>query len=960
VKLSGADPAAAVARLKRSSRIAYAGLDFTVAPMSVTPRSIPNLRGTNGNAPASAPAANVFASTLPTNFAVTSSLSSWLNAGGVNAAGAFDILSRRYGKLPGEGVIITNVSIGDLTDQSMADAGDSYVQFFGPTTVVVKGQRYLDVPTMPLIPTWSASLDGKLDAKGAVEHVDPFLGEVLLDFSVMAPLPHDRQRPGATGDGFTDLLGLAPGAQFRLVVPEQPTISNILSALVAASKQKPRPDVITASLGFGLDAEGFPGRYLEDDPVVRAAIRKIVNELGIVVCISANDGTRLFTPAAVGPDGGSAPTDLALPGETPTTIGQVGLSTAPSRIDDSGATDVGGSTLDDIFSGVRTAGGGIAANGAFPTTRLNGSTDFSSGFGTRVNVSAPADNIPSFLHDCGFFACTPQTVVTVLSGGTSASAPMTAAASAIAIQSARLAGRTLTPADVRDLLVRTGRSLPNPPQIGRPIQVGPQIDATAVVESVLGPDGFPSIVRLAVAHRQAVAFFGAVFVEGTDPSAIDLAGPPTFIGQSGQNVTGPITFAPDIVGLGAPAKLSFALRIGGTTFSQPSRVFRLLPAQILAAAGQSLVSTSTRTVPITYEIRSGGSVLASASMTLGFSATDGLYEQALAPIAPSVVAAGQSVTVQYDLTGVRFVSKPRLVLSSVNHWSPAAAPLFRVERSFPLSATKGSVSIPASAFTGGAGIYGVGLEQNSDDGSFGWFSSLRVAGASGDSRPPAPLVVTAAGSGYFAELTRTAPGFTLSWDASAVAGATGAVLEISAPGPTLYGSVNNFTNQSGDRRDANGGDSGSIIWYPLPGPSGSVSLDAVTLGLPSSLFYTARVFAVNRRGVTGLASPAAGVAFDDGITPNGDLINDFDIVPGGGSVVATAAFAPSGDLANSALRPYAPASGAYGPPFAIDARGQSIYYMFGSDPSLHRTSTISYDWFDFGERLETFDSLSGA
>ncbi len=51
------------------------------------------------------------------------------------------------------------------------------------------------------------------------------------------------------------------------MVPEQPTIANIESAFVAAADQRHRPQVITASLGFGEDTVGFPGRYLEDDPV---------------------------------------------------------------------------------------------------------------------------------------------------------------------------------------------------------------------------------------------------------------------------------------------------------------------------------------------------------------------------------------------------------------------------------------------------------------------------------------------------------------------------------------------------------------------------------------------------------------------------------------------------------------------------------------------------------------------
>ena len=52
-------------------------------------------------------------------------------------------IAQRFGQLPGEGTIVTNVSLGDLTDQSMADAGDFYVLFFGPTTIVKDGESVL-------------------------------------------------------------------------------------------------------------------------------------------------------------------------------------------------------------------------------------------------------------------------------------------------------------------------------------------------------------------------------------------------------------------------------------------------------------------------------------------------------------------------------------------------------------------------------------------------------------------------------------------------------------------------------------------------------------------------------------------------------------------------------------------------------------------------------------------------
>ncbi len=965
VRVNGADPLTATASLRGARGISYAGPNWIVSSMATEPHTIPAWAADRARSarPTQQAIAETLPQALPSNYGLSSSFQAHLNAGGVNAVGAFDILSRRYGALPGDGVIVTNVSIGDLTDQAMADAGDFYVENFGPTTVVSGGQRYLDIPSMPLIPAWGAALDGTLDPLAQVEFVDPFLSEVLLDFSVMAPLPHDLQRPGAEGSGLTDLLGIAPGAQYRLIVPEEPTFANILAAIVAAAQQQPRPDVITASLGFGFDTTGFPARYLEDDPAVRAAVHSIVRDLGIVVCISSNDGTRLFTPAAIGPDGGSAPTNLATAGSDPTSVEQVAASTAPSRLDDSGSFDVGGSTLDDIFSASPQGVSPLNTTGAFPATRYNGSTSFSSGFGTRLNLSAPSDNIPAFVHACDGIDCPSQAVVPVLNGGTSASTPMVAAAAAVVIQSARLSGEPMAPAQVRDVLSSTGRILPNPPQSVVQLSVGRQIDVTAAVESILGSDPAPSIVRMSVAHRQALSDLGATFVEATDPGAIDLSGPPAdFEPPTGQNLTGPITIAADIVAKGTISKPNYALTIGQQTFRQGGPSFRLLPAQILAAAGLPVASGSSRSVPVTYQLRSGQTVVASSGLTLTFGPTDGTYSDALPPGAPAVATAGKPFQVTYDLGHVRQVNKPRLIISSVDHWSPAAAPLFRNERIIPISANDTQVTVPADAFTGGAGLYGIGIQQDSVNGFYGWFEPIRIVGASGDVRPPAPvLTVAGGGPSYNVAVSRAAPQFSVQWDASHVPGAIGAALEISAPGQTIYGSINTFTNQNGDRRDHDGVDAGSTLWRTLPGKTGTITLDAAAIGLPSSLIYSARILATGTRGaVVGSASAVSGLEFDDGFTPGGETINDFDIQPGGGSIVATSGFDAFGNLADSALLRYDPVHGSYGAPVAQDATGQSIYYMFGSDTLLHRTVTIRYDWFGTLQNLESFDSQTGA
>ncbi|MER6983396.1 hypothetical protein ABT317_42185, partial [Streptomyces carpinensis] len=202
---------------------ATGGADSSVRPQTMNSGAVPlpkSVRAAVKGMGAQAEKRVTAADGLPANQGLATSFQSYLNSGGVNAVGAFQDTATYLGALPGKGQIVTNVSLGDLTDQGMADAGDDYVRAYGPTTVLKDGRRYLDYPSLPLIPTYTSDAKGRLDPAGATEGQDPNLAEVLLDFSMMAPLPHDLQRPGATGSGATDLLGIAPGAQYRLVVPE--------------------------------------------------------------------------------------------------------------------------------------------------------------------------------------------------------------------------------------------------------------------------------------------------------------------------------------------------------------------------------------------------------------------------------------------------------------------------------------------------------------------------------------------------------------------------------------------------------------------------------------------------------------------------------------------------------------------------------------------------------------------
>lgn len=947
-QVAAAGPAQAAQVLRATPGVAFAEPDWTVSTMNTGSKPIksgilPSARSVQHRAaPVIRNAAS--GSTLPANFGLTSSLQSYLNANGVNAASAFTSIGQRFGQLPGQGETITNVSLGDLTDESMAQGGDGYVQYYGPTTIVSNGQRYLDYPSLPLIPTYVAQDSGGLNPLGTVEGVDPSLGEALLDFSVMAPLPHDQQRPDATGAGATDLLGIAPGASYRLVEPQTPSFSDIDNALLAAAQQTPAPNVITASLGYAFDQYGFAGRYLEDDPIAQTIIAGIVGGDGIVVCIAANDGTRMYTQATVGPDGGSVATDLARRDQPATSVADDGLSTTPSEVPDSGAFAVGGTTLDDTIAVPPQDGGRRSSNPTWAEARIDGATNFSSGFGTRINVSAPSDNIAALMHQClAFNACQPTDAIPVLDGGTSAAGPMTAAAAAVVLQVARLTGQQMNPFSVRALLEHTGRAVPTPPQIDRSLQVGPQINVGAAVDTLLARSAVgaprPQIARFSIAHRQALGSLGAYFVEATDPTAIDLAGPYLDgYGDIGEDTVGPITFGVDGPGISEPG-LSYALTVGNSTFGSSLPYVRVTPAQLFAAAQQPLVSADPRSFPVTFEVLRRGHVLTSATQQLTFGPADGTHAVAPAPVVPPVVQQGRDVTVRYDLTNVRNLSSPQLLVSSIGHWSPSAAPDFRVAYSVPLTALSGTVTIPASVFaSGGAGLYGVGIEQNTPGRSVGAFASLRVDAGTGGARPGAPLLwAPRQPVGHQIEVSRTHPRFGLSWDVTDIPHATGAMLEVSAPGPTITGLYNTFTNANGSQRDDNGGDTGSVVYTPLPGKSGNIVLNALDLGLSTSLDYSVRVLASSRGSVIGQASGSSFLQIDDGLAPGGSIVDDFSIVPGGGSTVATSSYDGNGNLSGSALQAYDPSAGTYGHAFASDSTGQNEYFVFGSDPSLHRT-----------------------
>ena len=955
--------AAAAAKLADTSGISFAEPDRYVETMDTGGQALTSAAaGASGTSPTPLKAADVRAVTpgsalLPANYGFESSFDSYLNAQGDDVGGAYATLQDKFGQLPGTGETITNISVGDLTDASMKD---SEVAEYGPTTILQGGQRYLDLPTMSLIPAYVAEPDGSLSGSASVEGSgDPYLDEIGLDFSVMAPRPDGDQRAGDTGSGLTDLLGVAPGASYRLVVPSVPTTSEIAQAFIAAASQQSPPNVITASLGFGTDTQGFPGRYLEDDPLMETVIAAIVQHYGITVVDSANDGTRLFTPTAVGPDGGATPTNVAASPRQATSILDDQYSTTPSEVINSGSIDAGATTTDDTLAAPPQDGGNAWRNPTYAETRADGSANFASGWGQRVTLSAPGDNIPAFEH----FGKAADSVRVVLNGGTSASAPEIAAAAADVLQAARLTHQRYGPAQVTKVLQETGHQVATPPQADQHLNVGPQIDLTAAVDQVLraGHPSLPattSIVRLSVAHRVDTDATGAAFVEFTDPGQIDLQNLPagTAASVNGAGATGPITFAADITG---PRGTSYALLVDGHTFTSTSDHVRVTPAELLAAAGQPLESASSRTVTVTYQVRQGGHVLAQAADTLTFSPYDGTSSVAPAPVVPPVIASGQSVTVSYNLTGVSTVVHPELVVSTAGHWNPTLGPDFNAAYSVPLSGTTGTVTLPASAFGDGGGLYGVGIEQDSQSNLYGTFAPVRVtgfpAGVATISRPSAPLLATAGGTpGHDAAVSRANPDFRLTWNAGSRA--TGAIMEISAPAPTVYGSYNTFSNLNGTQRDSDGHDTGSVVYQKLPAAAGSQTFSALTLGLPTSLSYDVRILPTGKSGaVAGQASPTSLLEVDDGLTPDGTSVDSFTMA-GPNSVVSLVG--PD----NSEVVNYNPATGTYGSVIASDSAGGQ-FYVFGVDPSAHTVLVDDVSTADDGSRMDTvqlYNTQTGA
>jgi hypothetical protein len=222
------------------------------------------------------------------------------------------------------------------------------------------------------------------------------------------------------------------------------------------------------------------------------------------------------------------------------------------------------------------------------------------------------------------------------------------------------------------------------------------------------------------------------------------------------------------------------------------------------------------------------------------------------------------IPVRYDLTGLTGATKPTLVVSYPGRIDPASGLFMNAAYSVPLTATSGTVDVPVSALQG-AGIYGIGVQEAPG----GWesandstFTFIRVSPA-GTRQPAVPTLSAGSTSGaHLLEIPYQGP-FQLSYDASDVPGATGAVAEFSAPGPTAFSSYNTYNNPNGSKRDANGHDTGSVAYVALPNTHGKVTLNGGKLGLDPTMYHVVRILATGAGGrVIGTASGGASITMD--------------------------------------------------------------------------------------------------
>jgi hypothetical protein len=720
--------------------------------------------------------------------------------------------------------------------------------------------------------------------------------EVNLDFGVMAPPPlGDPRVVHAPPAGRGEILGEAYGAAYRLINPLVNTTPNFFAAFLGATfLQTPAANVITASIGEGFSIGGFSDYFFEQDPMIHDIVSTVVNGADVFVSISAGDG-QSAAQVAMNPDGLTGRTDVTANPARVTDINDprawanpsysYALTDEPQFVIDSGATDAGGDTLNDVYNNApwNTSLSSQVRNSQHTTeTRWTGQQNFHSGNGSRVNLSAPADDvlILAQIEDGNGVPVTPFADFPRLIGGTSASSPEIAGAAAVVRQASLLLGHPLTARQVRDLLVATARPNTAPAFDLSGANVGPNLDLTRAVQALFDQAevvGTPQLVRMTVAERKAVLTptdFRSSFWSDTpqDPAArtatIDLSqglvAPSSrtdeTVGSTGDNVFAPITFAVDSAFLPAgQARYRWSLRLGGDAVDVPGGLFdgrlpfiRLLPSQIFGLLGRPVTAASDRAVTVTA--RAGPASIATTVTFKGQAAAT--HGHAIPPSFDPVFQPGSprdEVRFSFDLRGVRDgaggkVDGGVLLVSDIDRAVPQGFPDDNLDAhgfKLTLPGLVGTIGLPASDLPRGVGAYGVALRgtrqgrEVADSTSF--WSPLRYASPRGETLPQTPKIQAQASAlkgtaPLFYDVADTGPGgstkLAVSFDVRSIPGARGALVEFSAPtlnfASALFISghftaansfVNNFANINGDRLDT--GDA-----FGQAGSTAHVRLDA--------------------------------------------------------------------------------------------------------------------------------------
>ena len=509
-------------------------------------------------------------------------------------------------------------------------------------------------------------------------------------------------------------------------------------------------------------------------------------------------------------------------GEAQTTLDDIALSSAASLLHDTGAIAVGATTENDIFADPPHYSTDPADRGqpAFAATRWTGATDFASGFGSRVDLSAPGDSILSMSH---LPAAAPRDAQPNLAEGTGISAAEVAASVAVVRQVADLTGQSFDgPRDVRSYLQETATAVADVPQADRHLEVGGQVNLTRAVERLLAVrrdtgrtpaspgSPSPSAVRWPTSARSSRP--------EPNPEAINLRGPRSPIDGTldRRQQAGVDHHRAGLGGRPGRCDLRRSARPASGTASSRQRPIRAAAPRPDCSPRPVCRPTrpTAQTVELDYEATMEAAASTSTRASLVFGPSPRTSAQVLAPrVAP--VIDGDAVTVRYDLRHARGLQVPvspgDLLPGSAQPGHrrdvrPAADRRAALHAGRSRRAGSGVVHIPVDDLRGCRHLRHRDPPRattRSRASSFPVYSDFAYTRVAADldqrSRRRRSSPMSERHSRSPRARCRTAAGCGSTWDVSNVPGADGADLEVSAPGPASAVGVNTFNNPEGDR-----------------------------------------------------------------------------------------------------------------------------------------------------------------